>query len=358
MASTSAALRVCRSRNVIPARFTSRAPEIPGYARRSELQPVLPDPRAVDLQDFDVDDDLRPRLVEGGDEPPRGEKPFGRITDKNRVQFRDGRDVSQIADDPQRVHGLFQVHVLDDDGAEDVFLVVASLGRRIRHDDDRRGRRDLVERAGGLGDDVERLPERQAAQQAHLRRGLVKLRVERDADVRELRNRDVEQPAGHARAGGNLGRRFRIGQLVTGRRQFPRPREHRLEPCLSLRRAELRAERRPHGTEVVLSLRVRRVELDRQLKLDDRIVVAALGEEAASAEQVRVRRTELGPVEAEHGFFIVGVLGNRLLVLPSERWYSRAHRLAAPSSWSRGAARDVDENCDAHDGAGSAKANH
>ncbi len=114
---------------------------------RRELQAVLPQARAIDLEQLDVDDHLGPRLVDRGDQPRRRGDPLGRVLDRDRVGRGDRRDLPDVDDDAEQVDDFLDVGVAQVERADDRLFVLAALGRRVGDDRDRARRGDAVERA-------------------------------------------------------------------------------------------------------------------------------------------------------------------------------------------------------------------
>ena len=98
----------------------------------------------------------------------------------------DGRHAPQVDHDPQQVHRFLQVGVAEEERADDLFLVLAALGRRVGHDGDGALRGDAVEVAGGRRHRLQRRFERAVAQ-VDRDRLVAEGRIEHDVDVGEAR---------------------------------------------------------------------------------------------------------------------------------------------------------------------------
>ena len=118
---------------------------MPGDPGRGELQAVLAQPRAIDLEQLDVDDDFGPRLVDRRNQAAGRGDALGRVLDRDRVGRRDRRQPPGVDDDAQQVERFLEVGVAQVERPDDLFLVLAPLGRRVGNDGDRALRRDAVE---------------------------------------------------------------------------------------------------------------------------------------------------------------------------------------------------------------------
>ncbi len=108
-----------------------------GVAGRRDLQAVFLQPRAIDLEQLDVDDHFGPRLVDRADDAARGGDPFGRVLDRDGVGGGDRGDPARIDDDAEDVDGFLEVGVAQIEDSHDLVLVLAPLGRRVGNDRDR-----------------------------------------------------------------------------------------------------------------------------------------------------------------------------------------------------------------------------
>ncbi len=191
---------------------------------------------------------------------------------------------------------------------DDFVRVLAPLGRRVGNDEDRVGRGDFVERAGACRDGVERLFDGGAGNQTHGCGHVPKLRIERDRHVAELAERHVDEPARGLLTCRDRRLEGRVRQIVAGwaevLRAIKKGFERRFARC---RPVQLRAELVPDRAQGRVGLRVRRVELARQLELNLGLLVVALAVEPAAAKQMGVRRAELGAIEADARIPIVRV---------------------------------------------------
>ncbi len=152
---------------------------------------------------------------------PRRGHALGRVLDGDGVGGRGGRHAPHIDDDPQQVHRFLQVGVAQEEGADDLLLVLAALGRRVGHDGDGALGRDPVEVAGGRRHRLQRRFERAVAQ-VDRHRLVAEGRIEDDVDAGEAPERGEDV----ARAGvaeGQHRRHLRVGREVQAdRRQIAR----------------------------------------------------------------------------------------------------------------------------------------
>ena len=79
---------------------------------RRDLQAVLAQARAIDLEQLDVDDDLGPRLVDRGNEPRRRGDVLGRVLERDGVDRGDARDLTHVDDDAQQVDDFLESALL------------------------------------------------------------------------------------------------------------------------------------------------------------------------------------------------------------------------------------------------------
>ena len=113
---------------------------------------------------------------------------LGRVLDRQRVGGGGRRDPPRVEHHAQQIHRLLEIGVAQVERADDLFLVLAPLGRRVGDDDDGLRRGDPEEGARRAGDRAERVLERGVAQVDGDRR-LAERRVEDQADVGEARDR-------------------------------------------------------------------------------------------------------------------------------------------------------------------------
>ena len=212
-------------------------------AGRSQLQTELAKARPIDLEKLDVDHDLRPCLVDRGDDLAGGRDPFRRVLDHDRVGRRDRRHAPGVDHDAEQVHRLLEIGIAEEEGAHDLLLVFLPLGRRVRNHRDRALGGDAVEVACRRRDGLQRLFERRVPEvDAHRLRA--ELRVEDDVHVGDLAERREDV----ARIG--LAERHRVRhpdigrQLLARRHQLPGAFDERLELGLAVARRDLVAELR------------------------------------------------------------------------------------------------------------------
>ena len=105
-----------------------------------------------------------------------------------------GEICRDVDDDAQQVDRFLEVGVAQIERADDLFLVFAALGRRVRDDRDRARRGDAVERARCGRDRRQRVVERGVAQIDRDRR-LAERGVEHDVDPGETRDRHEDGAA-------------------------------------------------------------------------------------------------------------------------------------------------------------------
>ena len=130
-----------------------------GVAGRRNLQAVFLQPRAIDFEELDVDDDFRPRLVDGADDAAGGGDPLGRVLDRDRVGCGHLRDPARIDHDAEDVDRFLEIGVAQIERADDFVLVLAPLGRRVGNDGDRPLTVRPPEVARGAGDRRQRFGE-------------------------------------------------------------------------------------------------------------------------------------------------------------------------------------------------------
>ena len=115
-----------------------------GRAGRGELQPVLDQPGAVDFEQLDVDDNLRPRLVDRRNQPARSRHALGCVLDRQRI-CRGNRGEPPVVDhDAEQIERLLDVGVAQVERPDDLVLVLRPLGGRIGDDGDGSLRGDAV----------------------------------------------------------------------------------------------------------------------------------------------------------------------------------------------------------------------
>ena len=191
-------------------------------------------PRAIDLEQLDVDDHLGPRLVDRGNQLAGGSHARGRVLDGDRVGGRHRREPARVDDDAQQVDRFLQVGVAEREGADDLFLVLLSLGRRVGDDGDEAWAGHAVEAARRRRQRLQRVLERGLAQ-IDRDRLIAELRIERDVDVREPGERG-EDVARRRIAEGQRRRQPHVDWAGPdpGRRQVARALDQRLESGLAV----------------------------------------------------------------------------------------------------------------------------
>ena len=101
----------------------------------------------------------------------------------------DRRDAPGVDDDAQQVDRFLEVGVAQVERADDLFLVLAPLGRRVGDDGDRARRRDALEVARRAAT-RRRAPRRASTLRRSMRDRLIaERRIEHDVDVGELADR-------------------------------------------------------------------------------------------------------------------------------------------------------------------------
>ena len=208
---------------------------MPGDPGEAICRPYSGELGAIDLDQLDVDDHLGPRLVDGGDHARGGGDALGRVLDRQRVGGGRRRDAPRVEHHAQQIHRLLEIGVAQIERPDDLFLVLAALGRRVRDDDDRLRRGDAEERARRAGDRGERVVERRVAQIDGDRR-VAERRVEDQADVGEPRD-GGEDVAAAGVAEDERRRHLHAGrQIHARRRQIARALDQRLQLGLAFAR--------------------------------------------------------------------------------------------------------------------------
>ena len=81
-------------------------------------------PRAIDFEQLDVDDDLGPRLVDRAEHACDGCNPLRRVLDGERVRAGNRCDLPGVDDDSEKVDRLLEVGVAEIEGPHHLFLVL------------------------------------------------------------------------------------------------------------------------------------------------------------------------------------------------------------------------------------------
>jgi hypothetical protein len=169
-------------------------------------------------------------------------------------------------------------------------------------------------RAGGQRG--ERVAERHVAQ-IDAQWGVAEGRVENHAEVGEPADGQKNGTGGRAaselqRAGQLDARR----KLLAGRRQIAHPGNERFELCLpAARHGELCSQPLSRVLESSIRLLIGRIQLGRDLKLDDRFLVAVEADEPAAPGQMVLRGAELHAIQRRAGELVVRVRAHGLRVL-------------------------------------------
>ncbi len=245
----------------------------------------------IHFEQLDVDDDFRPRLVDGRDDPAGGRQPFRRVLDRDGVGARHAGQPAQVHDDAQQVDGVLQLGVAQVERAHDLVFVLAALGGRVGHDRDRARRGDLEEITRARGHRREGRLELGVAQLDGDRR-VAERRVEHHVDVGQPRDdRQHVADAGIAKDH-RRGRQLHVArQFQPGRLHVARAFDERLEPCLAVDRCgELGAETDARPAQLGVDVAVGGVHLGGQLQFDQRVLELAGGVQPASACEMQFRR--------------------------------------------------------------------
>ena len=128
---------------------------------------------------------FRPRLVDRRDDAAGRGDAFGRVLDRERVGAGHARHAARVDDDAQEIDRLLQLGVAQIERPDDLLLVLAALGRRVRDDRDRARRRHAEERSRSSASPTPSASSKRGVAQLDRDRRLAERRVERDVDVRE-----------------------------------------------------------------------------------------------------------------------------------------------------------------------------
>ena len=115
-----------------------------GRSWRGELESMLEEAGAVDLEQFDVDHNLGPRFIDGRNQAACRGDAFGRVFDGQRIGRGDRRQSAVVDHDAEQVERLLDVGIAQIERPNDLVLVLRALGRSIRDDGDRSLRGDPV----------------------------------------------------------------------------------------------------------------------------------------------------------------------------------------------------------------------
>ena len=103
-------------------------------AWRRNLQSVLAETRAIELEELDIDDHFWARFVDRGDQRRGRCHALRRVLDRDSVGRRDGGEAPAVDHNPEEVERLLYVGVAEIERADDLFFVFGSFGRRVRND--------------------------------------------------------------------------------------------------------------------------------------------------------------------------------------------------------------------------------
>ncbi len=157
---------------------------------RAQLDAVLLEPSAVDLEQLDLDHDFGPPLVDDPHDPLGGRDLVGGVVDGEGVRPGQGRDPARPEHDPQQVDGFFQVGIGQEQGLDRLLLELAPLLGSVGNDGQHMRVHHPVERVPRGAERVQGLVEGDVLEiEGH---GLVlELRVEDEVDARGLAECDV-----------------------------------------------------------------------------------------------------------------------------------------------------------------------
>ena len=220
-----------------------------------DLDAVLLELAAIDLEDLDLHHHLRAPLVHDVHDPLGRRDLVGGVVDGEGVAAGNGGHPARPEHHPQEVDRLLEVRVGEEQGLDHLLLELPPLGRSVGDDRDDLGVDHAVEGAAGGAEGVQGLVERDVAQ-VEGDRLVLELRIEDEIDAGGL----AQCLVGLAQAGPAEGQAQRLTgrgpQGQTRQRPLPRPflhlvQRHRppgLPPGLEL--LHLRFEGRRAGGQV------------------------------------------------------------------------------------------------------------
>ena len=281
---------------------------------RGDLEAVLAQPRAIDLEQLDVDDDFRPRLVDSRDEAAGGRDPLGRVFQRDRVGRGDGRDLADVHDDAKEIDDLLDVGITEVEDLDDRLLVLAALGRRVGDDGDRPGSRHPIERAGRGGERGERLGQRDVAQ-VDAQRRVAEPGVEDEIQAGESRHGGEDRARARIAEHERIRERGALRQVESRRGKVARLLDERLKLGLAFaRHGQLGPDLLARILQRRLDIRVGRVQFRGELILGERVFVPLGRRQPPAAEEMVLRGAQPRPIEGQARVAIVGVEADDLRV--------------------------------------------